>query len=143
MSSDLDGDTNGDGIVDEMDRVRSNLGGDIDLLGDRMRKMMDWQSYVRSAPLTSVGAALLVGFLVAPRLRFGSSHKSSSAGAPAPGTPSALTSEPSLSKLLTNVVLGGLAQAGSAYIGDLLARHMKSATDPFGTGEPPESAEPF
>jgi len=138
MSTNLEGDLNGDGIIDEMDRVRSDLGGEIDQLGVQMRSMFDWQAYVRSAPLTSAAAAVVLGILLAPRVRsrpvpvaaegFGPASSGFGGG---------------ISGMLTSTVLGGLAKAGSVYLAELLTRQLKSSSLADDDSEPPESAQPF
>lgn len=139
MSSDLEGDLNQDGIIDEMDRVRGTLHGEIDNLGESMRKVFDWQAYVRAAPLTSVGVAATLGFLLAPRIF------SRSTPSPMPvSTPGSASATPvNATPTLVSILMAGVARASSAYIADLLAKqfhHGETAhTPPPGTGptQPP------
>jgi hypothetical protein len=56
-------------ILEQMDEVRGKLGGGIERLNEDVRNVFDWQSYVRAAPLTSVGIAVAVGYLLAPAIR--------------------------------------------------------------------------
>lgn len=58
-----------DSVREQMDEVRGKLDGDIDRLSEGMKQVFDWQAYVRSAPLTSVGVAAAVGYLFAPAIR--------------------------------------------------------------------------
>ncbi len=127
MSSDyLEGDLNQDGIIDEMDRVRGDLDGQINELGASVRNMFDWQAYVRAAPLTSVGAAVVVGILLAPRIF---SKSAIVAAAPAPLGSASPTSS-GIAQSLFGMVIAGAARAGSVYVADLLARNFTSSPDP-------------
>ncbi len=129
MSSDLEGDLNQDGIIDEMDRVRGDLDGQINELGASMRNMFDWQAYVRSAPLASVGAALVVGYLLAPAVI------SRSAPAPAPAG-SAGSSKTGITQSLVGMLVAGVARAGTAYIAEMLAHNLSTPEDsPAATAE--------
>jgi len=128
MSSDLDSDLNQDGIIDEMDRVRENLGGDIEELGERVKKMFDWQAYIRSAPLTSVAAAVVVGYLLAPAIRTRSVRvKLSDAIDPSAFQESrsnSATQTPGLGSSLWALAMAAATRAGSAYVADLITRGM-------------------
>jgi len=98
-------------IVHEMDEVRDKLGGEIDRLGDDMRNVFDWQSYVRSAPLTSIGIAAVAGYLLAPAIR----------SRPVP-QPIQLAPEKSggLFESLTSLALSSLVRFGMGYVSELL-----------------------
>lgn len=125
MSSNLEGDLNRDGIIDEMDRVRGDLDGEIDQLGESMRNIFDWKAYVRAAPLTSVGIAAVVGYLLAPRIF------ARPVSVTLPEIPSEKP-QTSFGQSLFGIVMAGVARAGTVYIADLLSRQL---TPP----EPPES----
>lgn len=130
MSSDLEGDLNQDGIIDEMDRVRENLGGDIDELNVRVKSMFNWQAYVRSAPLTSAAAAVVLGYLLAPRLK----------SRPTVVLPQDVTgpATPGLGSSLWTMMMGAAARAGSVYVADLVTRSMglSPTTEPESKPEP-------
>jgi hypothetical protein len=140
MSSELEGDLNGDGIIDEMDRVRGDLDGEINQLGKQMKNVFNWQAYVKSAPITSVIAAAFVGYLVAPRIR--------SRAAPAPtGSFNAYrnsnSAPSSIGGMLKSMVWSGLARAGSVYVAEMLTRGLDAShADSGNAGSTPESDEP-
>ena len=54
-------------LQSEMQRVRGELGRDVDELIESTRDAMNWHYYVRRHPWVCVGAALLVGYLLAPK----------------------------------------------------------------------------
>jgi len=124
MSSNLEGDLNQDGIIDEMDRLRGDLGGEINQLGDRVRTLFDWQAYVRSAPLTSVGVAVVAGYLLAPAIfskRAGvSAYDQPVAPGRFTGSGQKANSSGGVMSALWGAVTAGLTRAGSAYVTDLL-----------------------
>lgn len=127
----MSGDLSDDGILEEMDRVRGDLGGGIDKLGEQMRDMFDWQSYVRAAPLTSVAIAAAAGYLLAPRLRSSPYTLTGEASA---------ASGPGIFGMIRNVLVATATQAASLYIGDLVTRELAAymplapAPAPDGTG---------
>lgn len=123
MSSDLEGDLNQDGIIDEMDRVRGDLNSEITELNESMRTMFDWKAYVRSAPLTSVGIAAVVGYLLAPRI-FSRSVSVTLPDMPAP------KAQGSIGQSLFGMVMAGVARAGTVYIADMLSRQIATPEYP-------------
>lgn len=123
MSSDLEGDLNQDGIIDEMDRVRGDLNSEITELNESMRTMFDWKAYVRSAPLTSVGIAAVVGYLLAPRIF------SRSVSVTLPDMPPQKP-QPSIGQSLFGMVMAGVARAGTVYIADMLSQQMATSESP-------------
>jgi len=147
MSSNLEGDLNQDGIIDEMDRLRGDLGGEINQLGDRVRTLFDWQAYVRSAPLTSVGVAFVAGYLLAPAIFSKRAGVSAYDQPIAPGRftgsgPSA-SSSGGIMGALWGAVSAGLTRAGSAYITDLLMREFTGPSSSSAEEKPsPEHAQP-
>jgi len=124
-----------------MDRVRENLGGDIDELGERVKKMFDWQAYIRSAPLTSVAAAVVVGYLLTPAIRTRSVKvKLNDAIDPSLFQDSRANSAnqtPGLGSSLWALAMAAATRAGSAYVADLITRHMGLAP---ATGDTPSAA---
>lgn len=137
MSSDLEGDLNQDGIIDEMDRVRGDLDGEISELSESMRTVFDWKAYVRAAPLTSVGIAAVVGYLLAPRI-FSRPVSVTLPEMPAP------KSQGSIAKSLFGIVMAGVAKAGTVYVADMLSRQLatpesvakESSSTPDSSGPP-------
>lgn len=103
-------------IQEEMDRVRGDLGGGIDRLGEQVRTLFDWQSYIRAAPLTSVALAAAAGYLIAPPIR-SSRRFVTAAGEPVPRGPTLFGN-------LSNMLVATATQAASAYIGDMLVREI-------------------
>src|SRR5688572_10159553 len=87
-----------DRLVEQMGEVRGDLEGDIDRLGEEMQHLFDWQAYVRSAPLTSVGLAAAVGYLLAPSLGSSSATGERSTG---------------LSGFITKIAMASVAQIAS------------------------------
>lgn len=130
----MSGDPGEEGILEEMDRVRGDLGGGIDRLTVQMRNLVDWQSYVRSAPLTSVAIAATAGYLIAPAIR-------SRRVRLATGEATAAPARTGMLGMLGNVVAAAVTQAASLYIGDLLTRDLTaySPTSPTteATGQSP------
>jgi len=124
MSSNLEGDLNEDGIIDEMDRVRGDLDGEIEELGESMRSMVDWKAYVRSAPLTSVGIAAVLGYMLAPRII------SRSVSVVMPPSESE-KSHGGITQALFSIVMAGVAKAGTMYVTDLLSRTLATSEDPI------------
>ncbi|MDB5339273.1 MAG: hypothetical protein JWN70_4892 [Planctomycetaceae bacterium] len=122
-------------IQEEMDRVRGDLGGGIDRLGEQVRTLFDWQSYVRAAPLTSVALAAAAGYLIAPPIR-SSRRYVTAAGEPMP-------SGPSLFGTLSNVLIATATQAASAYIGDMLVRELAAYSPPHPQPGVAPDAAPF
>lgn len=125
----MSGDSSDDGLLEEMDRVRGELGGGINKLGEQMREMFDWQSYVRSAPLTSVAVAAAAGFLIAPRRRatrlvVNATPDTNLTGSMAGGIVGSIM----------NVIVATATQAASLYVADLLTKELLS---------PPESSSAF
>lgn len=117
----MSGDSSDDGLVEEMDRVRGELGGGINKLGEQMREMFDWQSYVRSAPLTSVAVAAAAGFLIAPRR--------SSTRVVVNATPDANLTGSMAGGIvcsIMNVIVATATQAASLYVADLLTKELLS-----------------
>ena len=140
MSSDLEGDLNQDGIIDEMDRVRENLDGDINELGERMKTMFDWRAYVRSAPLTSVAAAVVAGYLLAPKIR----SRKVVVKSIEPGALPETKQSSGLGGTLWGLAMAAATRAGSAYVADLVTRSMGLA--PAQTEQPtptPSNRYPF
>lgn len=68
-SNDEIDDAGDEAILEQMDQVRGKLDNEIDRLNEGMQKVFDWQSYVKAAPLTSVGVAAAVGYFLAPAIR--------------------------------------------------------------------------
>jgi len=133
MSSDLEGDTNHDGIIDEMDRVRGDLGGDINGLNEQVRNMFDWKAYVRSAPLTSAAAVFCLGFLLAPRIGSRKTVQLAAADARPAG----------FSGFLNTMIWSSLAKAGSVYVADWVTREfMGSPNGSDSTAVPREPNDP-
>jgi len=109
MSDDLnDPDKVDEEIVDQMDEVRSKLGDGIDRLNEDMKQVFDWQAYVRSAPLTSVGIAAALGYLLAPAIR----------SYPAPQTSDAqqTSSGGGIFGMLTSMVSATLVKLATGYV---------------------------
>jgi hypothetical protein len=132
MSSDLEGDLNQDGII------RGNLNGEIENLGESVRTMFDWKAYVKSAPLTSVGIAVAVGYLFAPRIF----SRKVSVVLPEPVIPE--PAQRTIVQTLLGVALAGAARVGTAYVSDLVTRtwlHPDAPDDPSDRAEP--SGPPF
>ncbi len=124
-----------DEIQEEMDRVRGDLGGGIDRLGEQVRTMFDWHSYVRAAPLTSVALAATAGYLIAPAIRSSRRYVTSN-GEPMPRGPSFFGT-------ISNMLIATATQAASAYIGDMLVREISAYSSPeIQTGATPDAA-PF
>jgi len=113
------------GIVDEMDEVRSKLGGGIDRLSEDMRQVFDWQAYVRSAPLTSVGIAAAVGYLFAPALR--------SRSAPQPVQTAPANSSGGILGTLSSLAFGSILRIATGYVTEILTSNSTS---------PPEKEPP-
>jgi hypothetical protein len=117
----MSGDSSEEGILEEMDRVRGDLGGGIDRLGEQMRGLFDWQTYIRSAPLTSVAMAAAAGYLIAPRLRPRSVLTATN------GVASQAASM-GLFGTIGNIVVAAATQAASLYIGNLLTQELTAMT---------------
>ncbi len=127
----MSGDPGEEGILEEMDRVRGDLGGGIDRLTVQMRNLVDWQSYVRSAPLTSVAIAATAGYLIAPAIR-------SRRVRLATGEATAAPARTGMLGMLGNVVLATITQAASLYIGELLTRELTTYSPSSPTTTPTE-----
>jgi len=56
-------------ILEQMDELRDKLDDSIDRFNEDVKHVFDWHAYVRSAPLTSAGVAVAVGYLFAPAIR--------------------------------------------------------------------------
>jgi uncharacterized protein YgbK (DUF1537 family) len=56
-------------IQQRMSELRAEMKGDVDALVSSTEDLADWRKYVRAQPLLCVGAAALVGFLLAPARR--------------------------------------------------------------------------
>lgn len=123
MIRDHEGDLNQDGIIDEMDRVRGDLDCEIEDLSESMRSMLDWKAYVRAAPLTSVGVAAAVGYLLAPRIF------ARSVSVTLPEIPTQKPQD-SLAQSLFGIVMAGVARAGTVFIADLLSRNLTTPKSP-------------
>jgi len=54
-------------IASRMEGVRCDLDEDVQEIVESARDMRDWRTYVRKYPWVCLGAALAVGYLVAPR----------------------------------------------------------------------------
>ncbi|MES2793046.1 MAG: hypothetical protein V4719_25765 [Planctomycetota bacterium] len=117
----MSGDSSEEGILEEMDRVRGDLGGGIDRLGEQMRGLFDWQTYIRSAPLTSVAIAAAAGYLIAPRLRPRSVLVTANGAVPQPASAG-------LFGTIGNIVAAAATQAASLYIGNLLTQELTAMT---------------
>ena len=130
-------DTSEDGILQEMDRVRGDLGGGIDRLGEQVRDMFDWQSYVRAAPLTTVVLTAAAGYLIAPAVISRSRHLTINGQAVAPSGPTFFGS-------LAGVVGAAVSQAASLYLGNLLTRELAThmSPDPYTSGDSGAFAPP-
>lgn len=120
----MSSDSSDDGLLEEMDRVRGDLGGGINKLGEQMRDMFDWQSYVRSAPLTSVAIAAAAGYLLAPRRR---SNPVVVTTAPGTAAPTSLIG--GLFGSLMSVAMATATQAASLYVADLLTKDLMKQPD--------------
>lgn len=120
----------GEAIIDEMDQVRGQLGNGIDRLGEEMKHVFDWQAYVRSAPLTSVGIAVAVGYLFAPSLRSRpvvqvvpgptSEPQTASQGATSQGG--------GIFSYLASTAFAAVARIATAYVTDLLITPASDTT---------------
>lgn len=110
-----------DEIREEMDRVRGDLGGGIDRLGEQVKTLFDWQSYVRAAPWTAVALAATAGYLIAPPIR-SSRRYVTAAGEPIPRGPT-------LFGTLTSGLVATATQAASAYLGDLIVREIAAYSE--------------
>lgn len=58
-----------DDIVRRMQDVRREVGDDVRGIVETAKTLSDWRYYVRNHPLACMGAALALGFVVAPRKR--------------------------------------------------------------------------
>lgn len=125
----MSGDPGEEGILEEMDRVRGDLGGGIDRLTVQMRNLVDWQSYVRSAPLASVAIAATAGYLIAPAIR---SRRVRLASGDAVAAPTG----PGLFGMLGNVIAAAATQAASLYLGELLTRELTAYSPASPSTEP-------
>lgn len=126
----MSSDSSDDGILEEMDRVRGDLGGDINKLGEQMRDLMDWQSYVRAAPLTSVAVVAAAGYLIAPAVISRSTRLTLN------GEPIA-SSGPTFLGSIAGVITSALSHAASLYLGKLLTQELSAhmSDSPYaGTG---------
>ena len=121
-------DSSEEGILEEMDRVRGDLGGGIDRLGEQVRDMFDWQSYVRSAPLTTVVVAAAAGYLIAPAV-ISRSRRVTIDGA------AVTASGPTFFGSLAGMLGAAVSQAASLYLGNLLTRELASHVSPPYAGE--------
>jgi hypothetical protein len=131
MSGDLNEPDNIDeGILDQMDEVRSKLGDGIDRLNEDIKHVFDWQAYVRSAPLTSVGIAAAVGYLLAPAIR----------SYPAPQTVGAQQSSSGggIFGMLTSMVSATLVRLATGYVTTMVADQLNPSPDE-GVPTPPVS----
>lgn len=133
----MSSDSSEDEILEEMDRVRGDLGGDIDKLGEQMRDMFDWQSYVRAAPLTSVAVVAAAGYLIAPAIISRSPRITLNGEAIAP-------SGPTFFGALAGVVTSAVSHAASLYLGNLLTRELAAyMPEPaYGSGDSGAFASP-
>jgi hypothetical protein len=132
MSGDLnEPDGIDEGILDEMDEVRSKLGDGIDRLNEDIKNVFDWQAYVRSAPLTSVGIAAAVGYLLAPAIRSypapqtGDAHQSSSSGG--------------IFGMLTSMVSATLVRLATGYVTTMVTDQLNPSGDEGVPTHPPVS----
>lgn len=122
-------------IIDEMDAVREKLGGGIDRLGDEMRNVFDWQSYVRSAPLTSVGIALAAGFLIAPAIR---SRALPEMALPPGSVPVAPPRSSGIFGSITSIAFSTLSKMASSYLFDVILSNSQSGSSAMpGSGDSP------
>lgn len=115
----MSSDSSDDGILEEMDRVRGDLGGDIDKLGEQMRDLMDWQSYVRAAPLTTVALVAAAGYLIAPAVISRSPRLTLNGDPIAPSGPTFFGS-------IAGVITSAVSQAASLYLGNLLTQELSA-----------------
>jgi len=123
-----------EGIADQMDEVRSKLGGGIERLNEDMRHVFDWQAYVRSAPLTSVGIAAAVGYLLAPAI-----IRSSRAPQTIQMNPS--DSQGGIFSTLSSLAFGSIVRVATGYVTDMLtsAPASPAKSEPSrAPGSPPE-----
>jgi hypothetical protein len=117
-ASELDS-TNDEEIVEQMEEARDKLGEGIDRLSEDMRQVFDWQAYVRSAPLTSVGIAAALGYLLAPAIR------SAPAAAPVQYGP-AKSSEGGIVNTLVSLAFGTAMRFGTGYLTEWLMPQANS-----------------